>query len=339
MHTYQLHRGRGLEGLERVTLTRRPLQPHEVRLRVHAASLNYRDLILARGGSLERPPLVPLSDGAGEVLEVGSAVTGVAPGDRVTAAFYPDWLEGLPTEAGTALGLGGGGAGWLTQELVLPGHALIKLPVHFSYREGATLTCAGTAAWNALFEAGSLKPGGTVLLQGTGGVSLWALQLARAAGLRVIITSSDDAKLDFARTLGADATINYRTHPEWSVEARRLSGGEGVDLVVEVGGRGTLTQSLRSVRMAGAVAVVGGVSGFGGELEPWALIDGAIRLLGVLVGSRAMTERLARFVELHRIRPVIDRTFGFDQVPEAYAYLESAQHLGKVVIDTTVPLL
>lgn len=339
MQTYQLHRGQGLDGLERATICRRELLPFEVRIRVHAAALNYRDLILARGGTRDRPPLVPLSDGAGEVVEIGREVTQVALGDRVTAAFYPDWQDGLPTEASTAQGLGGGGAGWLTQQLVLPEWALVKLPAHLSYREGATLTCAGTAAWHALFELLRLRPGGTVLLQGTGGVSLWALQLAKAVGLRVIITSSDDAKLEAARRLGADATVNYRSHPAWSDEVRRLTDGAGADLVVEVGGRGTLTQSLRSTRIAGAVAVVGGVSGFGGELEPWALIDGALKLLGVLVGSRAMTDRLARFTELHGIRPVLDRVFGFEQAREAFAWLEGGRHMGKVVIDTTVPAL
>ena len=210
--------------------------------------------------------------------------------------------------------------------------ALISSPAHLDYAEAATLTCAGVTAWNALFVTGGLKPGQTVLLLGTGGVSIWALQLAKAAGARVIITSSSDAKLERTRKLGADALINYANIPEWSVEARKLTGGEGVDLVLEVGGEKTAAQSLASVRMQGSVVVIGGVSGFGGAVAPRALISGALRMHGVYVGSRQMHEELARFVSQVQLKPVVDRSFAFAEAQEAFRYFEAGKHFGKVAV-------
>lgn len=306
----------------------------QVRVRLAAAALNFRDLMTLRGGypTSAPGPLVPCSDGAGTVVETGAGVTRFKPGDRVATSFFPDWVDGAMSLPGIMSALGGGGAGTLAEEIVLGEQGLVPCPAHLTDAEAATLTCAGTTAWHALFEATQLQPGSTVLLLGTGGVSIWALQLAKAAGCRVIITSSSDAKLEKARALGADATINYTQHPEWSVEVRQLTGGAGVDLVLEVGGEKTLLQSLASVRMQGTVVVIGAVSGSGGGLPPRALIPGATRLQGVYVGPRRMHEKLARFVASAGIRPVVDRVFAFEEAPEAFRHFEAGRHFGKVVV-------
>jgi NADPH:quinone reductase-like Zn-dependent oxidoreductase len=268
------------------------------------------------------------------VAAVGAAVTRFKPGDRVLNTYFPLWTAGDPTPENTAVSFGAHVDGVLAEEFVVHEDALVHVPSHLDYAEAATLACAGTTAWNALFVAGGLKPGDSVLLLGTGGVSIWALQLARAAGLRTIITSSSDAKLERTRAHGAEAAINYRKTPDWQHEVLRLTGGRGVDLVVEVVGEGTLSRSLAATRMGGTVAVIGGVTGFGATpVEPLALITGAKRLAGMFVGSRAMLEDLCRFVEVARIRPVVDSVFAFDRAPDAYAHLDAGQHFGKVVID------
>jgi NADPH:quinone reductase-like Zn-dependent oxidoreductase len=277
-------------------------------------------------------PLVPGSDGAGDVMEAGSTVTRFKVGDRVATSFFPNWIEGRPTPQKIAGALGGGGAGTLAGEIVLAEHALIRSPAHLDYAQAATLTCAGVTAWRALFVAARIRPGETVLLLGTGGVSIWALQLAKAAGARVIITSSSDAKLARARTLGADEVINYTTTPEWSSEVRRLTNGEGADAVLEVGGEKTIGQSLASVRMDGTIVIIGAVSGSGGAILPRQLITGSTRVQGVYVGSRTMHEDLARFVELARISPVVDRMFPLEEAPEAFNYFLAGKHFGKVAI-------
>jgi NADPH:quinone reductase-like Zn-dependent oxidoreductase len=333
MRIYRLRRGAGIEGLELTTTDAPVVGPGEVRIRVRAVSLNQRDLNLARGAS-GGDPYTPCSDGAGEVVEVGAGVDRWRIGDRVLATFYPAWTDGPPSEAATAAGLGGGALpGMLAEKVVLPQQALVAVPPHLHFEEAATLPCAGVTAWNALFRAGRATAGQSVLLLGTGGVSVWALQLAKAAGLRAIVTSSSDAKLAVARSLGADAVINYRSEPRWHEAVRRETGGCGVDLVVEVGGRDTLVQSLSAARAGGTIALVGGVSGgFGIELPPFALIDRAQTLAGVLVGSREMAQELAAFTELTRLRPVIDRRFRFEQACEAFEYLAGGGHVGKVVV-------
>ena len=224
MQAYRLHRGQGIEGLERVQIQSPPLQSHEVRIGVQAVSLNYRDLEIARGGTEGSPAITPCSDGAGVVLEVGSGVTQWRTGDRVMASFFPNWIDGAATAEKTAGSLGARGPGMLAQTVVLPAQALVAVPASLNFAEASTLPCAGVVAWNALFVAGGARPGSTVLLLGTGGVSIWALQLAKAAGLRVLITSSGDHKLDFARRLGADETINYRDQPLWAARVRELTG-------------------------------------------------------------------------------------------------------------------
>ncbi len=332
MQAYRIHPGSGIEGLERVELPRRTLGADEVRIGVRAVALNYRDLLIARGQYSSGEAVIPCSDGAGEVLEVGAAVTRFKPGDGVVAAFFRDWIDGAPTAQNTAAALGGGVDGMLAEEAVLPEHALVAMPAHLDFVEAATLPCTWVTAWNALFVTGDARPGASVLLLGTGGVSISALQLAKAAGLRAIITSGSDAKLDRARALGADAGINYRTHPDWDQEVLQLTGGRGVDLVVEVGGEGTAMRSAAATRMGGTLAIVGGVSGFGSALQPGALIAGAKRAAGVYVGSRQMLEEVTRFLALTGIRPQVDRVFAFAQAREAYAHLAAGEHFGKLVV-------
>lgn len=339
MQAYQIKAGQQIAGLELVQHSIPSLAAHDVHIRVHAVSLNYRDLMIAEGTYLRTgtgdASVIPCSDGAGEVMAIGSAVSRFSVGDRVAASFFPEWIQGEPTLENTGHALGGTRDGMLAEEVVLHEDALVAIPEHLSYVEASTIPCAGVTAWNALFVEGNPKPGDSVLLLGTGGVSVWALQLAKAAGLCAIMTSSSDKKLDCARERGADAAINYKTTPEWQEEVLRLTGGRGVDLVLEVGGQGTLSRSIASARMGGTVAIIGGLSGFGGKLDPLALIGGAKRLSGIFVGSRRMFEDLNQFLIVAEIHPVVDRVFHFQQATDAYNYLKSSGHFGKVVINVS----
>jgi NADPH:quinone reductase-like Zn-dependent oxidoreductase len=337
MLAYQITAGQQIAGLKQVQREIPTLTEHEVRARIHAVSLNYRDLMIADGKYLSTgdAPVIPCSDGAGEVIAVGAQVTRFRVGDRVAAAFFPDWINGAPTPKSTAGALGAAADGMLAEEVVLHEDALVAIPAYLSYVEAATIPCAGVTAWNSLFVEGGLRAGDSVLLLGTGGVSIWGLQLAKSAGLRTIITSSSDEKLNRARSLGAAATINYNITSEWQDEVLRLTDGRGVDLVLEVGGQGTLTRSIASARMGGTVAIIGGVSGFGGELNPFALIGGAKRLSGIFVGSRSMFEDLNRFLSVAEIHPVVDRIFPFQQARDAFTHLKNAGHFGKVVIEVS----
>nr|WP_199743202.1 NAD(P)-dependent alcohol dehydrogenase [Sphingomonas ginsenosidivorax] len=304
---------------------------------IGAAALNFRDQMFADGnyGVPAGNIVVPLSDGAGEVVEIGGAVTRVKVGDHVMPGFWPKWVDGDIAPDKVAGAFGAQFDGTLAEELVTDEQALTITPAGLSMVEAATIPCAGVTAWNALFVRGNLKPGATVLLLGTGGVSVWALQLAHAAGLRPIITSSSDAKLAQARALGAVETINYATHPEWQDEVTRLTDGRGVDLVVEVGGKGTMPRSVAATRLGGTVIVVGARAGVQeGGVDPGALIGGAKTLAGIMVGSRAMQEDLVRFIEATGIRPVIDRRFAFTDALDAYRHLQTGA-FGKVVIDVT----
>ena len=331
---YTLQRGAGVDALAWHPEPRRPLAPHEVRVRIRGAALNHRDLMVARGtaGAPGRH-IVPGSDGAGDVVETGAAVDGLRVGDRVLSTFFPDWVAGKVTDAGTARALGGTHDGVLAEEVVLPGTAWVRMPAHLDYVDAATLTCAGVTAWHGLFGLDPIPPGGSVALLGTGGVSIWALQLAKAAGLHVILTSSSDAKLERARALGADATVNYRATPDWGAAIRALTDGRGVDRVLDIGGPDTVAQSIEAVRTGGTVAIIGRLTGGApAQFDPAALFAGGKRLAGLMVGSRAMTDDLARFVEGKQLKPVIDRAFGFDDTKAAYRYLGEAAHIGKVVI-------
>ncbi len=326
MKTWRVAAGSGIDGLALGDETPARPGPAQVRVRVHATTLNYRDLLIVRGPYpvSTQAPLVPGSDAAGVVVEAGSAVTRFKVGDRVTTSFFPNWEDGRMTRAGITGALGGGDAGTFAGEIVLDERALVRSPAHLDFAEASALTCAGTTAWNALFVSGGLKPGQTVLLLGTGGVSIWALQLAKTAGARVIITSSSDDKLAKARAMGADAGINYTQVPEWGAEVRKLTDGEGADLVLEVGGEKTFGQSLAAVRMQGIIAVIGGVSGLGGTMVPRQLVGVAVRMQGVYVGSRTMQEDLARFVTVAGIKPVIDSVFPAVKCPRPSAISQRA---------------
>lgn len=340
MRAYQLLHGATIDGLQAVAFPERALGLGEVRIRVHAVSLNFRDLMIADGNYLVSvdDPIIPCSDGAGEVLAVGPGVTRVQVGDRVAGSFFPHWFDGAPTPAKVRHGLGGDVDGMLAEEVILHEDVLAIVPASLTFIEAATMPCAAVTAWNAIFVSSNhVKPGDTVLLLGTGGVSILGLQLARAAGLRVIVTSSSDEKLARARQLGAHHTINYATIPEWQDEVLHLTHGVGAQVVLEVGGQGTVNRSVAAAAMGGTVAIIGGVSGFGGEVNPASLLASAKRLVGIYVGSHTMLEDVLRFVDAAGIKPVIDRVFPFSGAQDAYRYMASGAHFGKVVIDVTDP--
>lgn len=323
-------------GLEHLVPVERPEPrpgPRQALVRLHAASLNYRDLLVARGVYNPRLkfPRVPLSDGVGEVVAVGEGATRVKPGERVAACFMPRWFSGRLTEEAARSALGGERDGVLAGYLALDEDGLVPVPAHLSDEEAATLPCAAVTAWHALIASGRLSPGETVLLQGTGGVSLFALQFAKLCGARVIITSKSDEKLARAMALGADELINYDTCPEWQERVRELTGGLGVDHVVELGGAGTLAQSLRAVRLGGRISLIGVLAG-AGTVDPLPILMKQVRVRGIFVGSREMFEAMNRAIAHHRLHPVVDRVFGFEEAGEAYRYLESQSHFGKVVI-------
>ena len=333
MKAWEIRGGFGLENLVR---TERP-DPEpgtgEVLVEVKATSLNFRDWMMLKGEYNPRQPLplVPLSDGAGVVRGVGPKVRRFKVGDRVTAIFAQRWMGGEVTRDSIRSSMGGPLDGMLSQYRALSEEGLVATPAHLSDEEAATLPCAAVTAWSA-FAQRPLKPGETVLVQGTGGVALFALQFAKLAGARVLLISSSDAKLERAQRLGADAVLNYRTTPEWGQWAREETGGEGVHHVVEVGGAGTLKQSLRAVRINGQVSVIGVLGGSATETSLIPILMQNVRLQGVVVGSREDFEAMARARTLHGLHPVLDRTFDFEDVPAAFAHLASGAHFGKVCI-------
>jgi NADPH:quinone reductase-like Zn-dependent oxidoreductase len=263
---------------------------------------------------------------------VGAAVSGVAVGDRVAAAFFPTWQDGLLSDAHHARALGGGQDGMLAEEVVLPASSWVKLPAHLSFEEGATLPCAGVTAYHALFEANTLRPGDVVLLQGTGGVSIFGLQLAKAAGARVILTSSSEEKRRRATSMGAEHVLDYKTDLKWGDSARKLTGGRGVDVVIDVGGPGTFDQSVASLRYGGTMSILGVLTGTKGEVNTYGIFHKTLRVAGIYVGSVVMFERFVRALEAAAIKPVIDRVFAFDEARAAYEHLASGAHFGKVVV-------
>jgi NADPH:quinone reductase-like Zn-dependent oxidoreductase len=306
----------------------------EVVVRIHAVSLNYRDLLVAQGKYNPHMsfPRVPLSDGAGEVVSVGAGVTGWHPGNRVVIPFMPGWIEGGPDPAKSATALGGDVDGVLREFIAVRADALLPVPDHLNFDEAATLPCAAVTAWNGLFVSGNLQPGQTLLLQGTGGVSLFGLQFAHLAGANIILTSSSDEKLERARAMGARHTINYRAEPDWEKRVLEITGGRGVDLTLEVGGVGTFSRTLRATRHGGEVSLIGVLTGVEGDVKLGQILHRAITVHGIYVGSREMFARMNRTIEQHRVKPVIDRTFSFAQTPDAFRHLESGRHFGKIVI-------
>ena len=326
-------------GIDRLELEERPdraLEPSEVRVRVRAVSLNYRDVLMVEHGIAPRGvqlPLLPCSDAAGEVVEVGSEVSRVQVGDHVATIVFQRWLDGdtlMPADYSSVLA--GGLDGVLADEVLLHEDGVVHVPEYLTNEEASTLPCAAVTAWQALMIRGQVQPGETVLVQGTGGVSIFALQFAQLAGARVIATSKSDEKLERARALGAWETVNYVTTPDWADRVLELTGGLGVDHVVEVGGPGTTDESIRATRPGGTVSLVGVLSGLGTRIDPHPIALKGLRVQGIRVGSRAMFEDMNRAIAAEGLRPVIDRVFPFDEAPDALRYLEGAQHVGKVVI-------
>jgi NADPH:quinone reductase-like Zn-dependent oxidoreductase len=327
----------GNQGPFTLKLTDAPVrQPgaNEVLVRVHAVSLNRRDIFVVQGQYPVGPrdSLVPLSDGAGEVTAVGPGVTRFRVGDRVAAAFFPHWIKGRPAPDTPLTALGGGADGMLTQYVTLNEESLVRLPPSLSYEEGATLPCAGVTAWNGLFTRGRLQPGDYVLLEGTGGVSIFGLQFAVAAGAKPIITSSSDEKLQRAKMLGAVGTVNYKTNPAWEKPVRELTGGVGVQQVLEVGGKDSLPHALASLGTGGHIALIGGLGGFGGDVPAMALMQANASVSGIYVGSRADFEAMNAFIESHHVKPVVDRVFDFKDAKAAFDLMESDKFFGKIVI-------
>ena len=302
---------------------------------MNAVSLNYRDLLMVRGSYNPKQalPLIPASDGVGTVVSVGSEVSRVGVGDRVCPIFATAWLAGEPSRDKLKTTLGGPFDGTLCELMKVNAEAVVRVPAFLSDEEAACLPCAGVTAWSALVTHGDLTAGDTLLTLGTGGVSIFGLQLAKALGARVIITSSSDDKLERAKDLGADVVINYRRNPEWGKAARDAARGRGVDHVLEVGGASTFAHSLKAVRPGGTVSIIGNLGGGATEINLLSVLMQNIRLQGVIVGHRESFEALVRAVEQTKLRPVVDRVFGFNQVGAALEHLASGGHFGKVCID------
>lgn len=339
MHAYPVTQF-GIKHLQEDDLPIPQTAPGTVLIKVHAASLNYRDLMVVKG--LYNPkmtlPRIPCSDGAGEVVSVGDGVSRVKIGDRVCGIFMQRWLDGPPSAEKSKAALGGDVDGMLTEYAILHQDGVVRFPEHLTYEEAATLPCAGVTAWNALHHAGDpanpTQPGETVVIQGTGGVSIFALQFAKLLGARVIGTSSSDEKLARARGLGLDEGFNYKQNPNWSKWVTEITADQGADRIIEVGGAGTFGQSLRATRVGGTVAQIGVLSG-ASTADPVALtpiLHKQLRVQGIYVGSRAMFEQMNAAIAEANLRPVIDKVFDFDKAADAFSHMESASHFGKIVI-------
>ena len=334
MQAYLLTAANGAESLKLQSLGEPQPSPGQVLVRVRATSLNYRDLMVATGryGAGIPLPLIPLSDGAGEIVALGAGVTQWKVGDRVAGTFFQNWQAGPICREAFDSTLGGSINGMLAEVVALSANGIIAIPSHLSFEEAATLPCAALTAWHALVTHGKISAGQTVLLLGTGGVSIFALQFAKMHGARVIITSSSDAKLARAKTLGADDTINYRTTPDWEKEVFRLTDKAGADHVVEVGGADTFPKSLRAMAIGGTISVIGGVSGFASEVSLRDILGKSAVIRGIFVGSHEMFIAMNRAISQHQFKPVIDRVFPFSEARTAYGYQDSGAHFGEVVI-------
>lgn len=326
-------------GIDNLVLEEREIPkagPGEIVIRIKAGSLNYRDLATVEGfgrAPTEKPNLVPLSDGAGEVVEVGAGVRRVKVGDLVATSFFQGWLSGGPVPAALGTSLGGPIDGAAQEYMKLSAEGVSLAPKNLTAEEVACLPCAALTAWRGLVVEGGLKAGDTVLVQGTGGVSIFALQFAKAAGARVIVTSSSDEKLERAKALGADAFINYKKTPDWATESRKLTGGRGVDHIVEVGGADTFMQSIMAARLGGHIAVVGLLSGFMKDLNVAAIFSQNLKISGITVGSRTHFEEMTRAIEQNDIHPVIDKRFPLEEAKAAFTTMKNASHFGKIVLN------
>ena len=323
----------GLGNLELVEEDRPQTGPGDVLVRIRACSLNLRDDFVVQGKMPLADGRVPLSDGAGEVIEVGDDVDAFKAGDSVVSTFYPSWLGGDMTPATRRDIPGESFDGFASEYVCMPAHAFTKAPVGYTHVEAATLTCTGVTAWRGLVVCGKVKPGDTVLVLGTGSVSLFALQFAKAAGARVIATSSDEQKLERLGRLGADAVINYKAVPDWGQKAWDLTDGRGVDHVIEVGGPATLTQSIAACRTGGHIALIGVLTGFAAQVSIPALFSNQLRISGISIGSRADQEDMIRAMEVNRLKPIIDRSFALEDIAGAFTHYESQRHFGKVCLE------
>lgn len=334
MRAYQVTSAEGIDAIELNELPTPTPGSKQILVRMEACSLNYRDLLIPQGGYVrnDNRPVIPLSDGAGEVISVGGDVSQFKPGDRVIGNFFQQWQEGEIGEAGLNSALGGAIDGVLADYFLLEENCTVKIPDYLSYAEAATLPCAATTAWHALKEVGDIQPGDDILLLGTGGVSLFGLQIAKACGANTILTSSSDDKRQQAETLGANHSINYKSDPDWEQEVLRLTGGRGVHNVLEVGGAGTFEKSVASTAVNGTVSVIGILTGLESPSMSLMTIFNLLRIQGIYVGSKQMLSDLVEFMTQHQIHPVIDRSFAFENALEAYHYLASGAHFGKVVI-------
>jgi NADPH:quinone reductase-like Zn-dependent oxidoreductase len=309
--------------------------PDEVVVRVRASSLNRRDLYILNSNPGQRGNLagtVPLSDGAGEVIAVGESVTRFKVGDRVAGTFFSEWVEGKRTASGLASARGGGTGGMLSEIIVANQDGLVTIPEHLSYEEAATLPCAAVTAWVGLFTTGNLGPDEYVLLEGTGGVSSFGLQFAAAAGAKPIITSSSNDKLARARDLGAVGTVNYRENEDWQIRVRELTDGAGVDHVLEIGGRETLSKAIETLAFDSHIALIGGLTGEAPPIPVGSLVGSGATASGIYVGSRADFEAMNEFISRHQLHPVVDRVFSFEQAPEAFEFMATGSYMGKIVI-------
>lgn len=332
MKAWQIVSDGGIDALQLADVETPEPGPGEVRVKIAASSINFRDLMTIKDPVARNLPYprVPNSDGAGTVTAVGAGVTGLKVGDRVASCFFQDWPAGPCSVDVMNSALGGALDGVLAEEVVLKAGGVIPVPEHLSLEQAATLPCAALTAWHALAEVGGVTAGDTVLLLGTGGVSIFALQFAKLMGARVILTSSSDAKLERAKAMGADDTINYRTHSDWQDAVMDLTGGVGADVTVEVGGAGTLTRSIAATRVGGAIGLIGVLTG--GEINPTLIMRKSLKVQGIYVGSYRMFADMNAAIALHRLEPVIDQTFAFDDAKSAYRAMEAAGHFGKIVI-------
>lgn len=334
MRAYQILDGTGLERLRLTEMPKPEPREHEILIKVKAVSLNYRDIMTLAGTYMPaKHGIIPLSDGAGEVVAVGENVTRFQVGDRVVGCFFPKWMHGNATPELLSLARGGGNVDGMAAEFVaMSEESAVHIPKQMSYEEAATLPCAALTAWCALIEEGGLQPGERVLALGTGGVSVFAMQFALLAGAEVIVTSSSDNKLNRAADLGAHHGINYRSYSEWDEEVLRLTGGQGVDHVVEVGGAGTLNKSLRAVKTGGLVSLIGVLAESGPPVNHGIMLGKKIRLHGIYVGSRSMFEAMITAMSLHKLQPVIGEEYLFEELPHAYTSMKNGSHFGKIVV-------